>query len=340
MTRLALHPRLAHMVLRARELGAGDLACELAALLSERDLLRRRDGPADADLGVRLDLLRGTAQRQDTDRDALRRARSEVRTCREARTRREISTDASAVSPGLVMGLAYPDRIAQGRPGDPGRFLLRNGQGAFLDPQPLAREEYLVAAELEGQARESRIMLASPLTLEEIETHFANDTEQEDVIEWDAALLENLAAWLGPHLGGIRRLDDLGRLDLADILLGRLRWDQRAALDEWAPSHIQVASGSRIPVDYSDAEAPVLAVRLQELFGVTETPRLGRGRVAVTLHLLSPAFRPVQVTRDLAGFWRTTYLDVRRDLRGRYPRHSWPDDPLRAEPTSRAKRRG
>ena len=101
-----------------------------------------------------------------------------------------------------------------------------------------------------------------------------------------------------------------------------------------------MASGSRIPVDYSDPEAPVLAVRLQELFGVTETPRLGRSGIPLTLHLLSPAFRPVQVTRDLAGFWRTTYFDVRRDLRGRYPKHPWPDDPLRAEPTSRVKRRG
>jgi len=297
-----------------------------------------------------------------------------------------------------------------------GRFLLRNGQGAFLDPQPLVREEYLVAAELDGKAPESRIILAAPLTLEEIETHLANGVEPEDVIEWnaaaravvssrrvrlgalilreaplrspepdrvadallegirrtgldvlpwsegarrlqarlaflhrldpvwtdcsDAALLQNLSAWLGPHLGGMRRLDDLGGLDLVDILLGLLRWDQRATLDEWAPSHIQVASGSRIPVDYSDPQAPVLAVRLQELFGVTETPRVGSGTVPVTLHLLSPAFRPVQVTRDLAGFWRTTYFDVRRDLRGRYPRHHWPDDPLEAEPTSRPKPRG
>jgi ATP-dependent helicase HrpB len=156
----------------------------------------------------------------------------------------------------------------------------------------------------------------------------------------DAALLLNLSAWCGPHLGGLRRLDDLGRLNLADILLSLLRWDQRAALDEWAPSHIEVASGSRIAVDYSDPEAPVVAVRLQELFGVTETPRVGRGTVPVTLHLLSPASRPVQVTRDLAGFWRTTYFDVRKDLRGRYPKHHWPDNPLEAEPTSRTRRRG
>jgi ATP-dependent helicase HrpB len=110
-------------------------------------------------------------------------------------------------------------------------------------------------------------------------------------------------------------------------------------MERLAPTHIGVPSGSRIPLDYSDPQAPVLAVRLQELFGLTETPRVGAGAVPVTLQLLSPAGRPVQVTRDLAGFWRTTYFDVRKDLKGRYPRHSWPDDPLKAEPTSRAKRR-
>jgi ATP-dependent helicase HrpB len=106
-----------------------------------------------------------------------------------------------------------------------------------------------------------------------------------------------------------------------------------------APTHLVVPSGSRIPIDYGDPEAPVLAVRLQEMFGCTETPRVARGRVALTIHLLSPAHRPVQVTRDLAGFWRTSYFDVRKDLRGRYPKHHWPDDPLTATPTSRAKRR-
>ena len=103
---------------------------------------------------------------------------------------------------------------------------------------------------------------------------------------------------------------------------------------------LQVPSGSRMPVDYADPAAPVLAVRLQEMFGQTETPTVGGGRVPVTLHLLSPARRPVQVTRDLAGFWRTTYFEVRKDLKGRYPKHHWPDDPLRAEPTRHAKRRG
>ena len=138
---------------------------------------------------------------------------------------------------------------------------------------------------------------------------------------------------------GVRRLADLQRIDLASALISTLPWKARARLELLAPTHLEVPSGSRIRIDYGDAASPVLAVRLQEVFGLTETPRVGDGRVALTLHLLSPAHRPVQVTKDLANFWRTTYFDVRRDLKGRYPRHPWPDDPLTAPPTRRAKPR-
>jgi ATP-dependent helicase HrpB len=421
LTRFALHPRLAHMVVRARELGAGESACELAALLSERDILPRHEGQADADLGLRIDLLRGVTHRADVDLEALRRVRLEARVCREAGQRGSArgggeSGPKADVSPGVLLAFAYPDRIGQRRPGEAGRYLLRNGQGAFLDPQVLAREEYLVAAELDGQARDSRIFLAAPLTSAELEAHFANDIVTEDVLGWDdtaravvgrsrrrlgalvlqegplpdpesaevarvvvevirregverlpwdeasrrtrarlgflhhldpgwpdvsgEALAGELETWLGPRLTGVRRWQQLERLDLGALLLDRLPWDRRAALDEWAPTHIEVPSGSRVPVDYSDPAAPVLAVRLQELFGLTDTPAVARGRVPLTLHLLSPARRPVQVTRDLAGFWRTTYFEVRKDLKGRYPKHHWPDDPLRSEPTRHAKRRG
>jgi ATP-dependent helicase HrpB len=122
------------------------------------------------------------------------------------------------------------------------------------------------------------------------------------------------------------------------LLLGRLTWEQRRAIETLAPTHVQVPSGSRIPIDYGDPASPVLAVRLQEVFGLAETPRIGGG-VPLTLHLLSPARRPVQVTRDLGSFWRTGYFDVRKDLKGRYPKHYWPDDPLEAEPTRRTRPR-
>ena len=149
----------------------------------------------------------------------------------------------------------------------------------------------------------------------------------------------SLSDWLAPFVAGIRRLDDLTRLDLARILWTRVGWQLRPALDELAPTHLEVPSGSRIPVDYSDPEAPALAVRLQEVFGWTETPRIGGGRLPVTLRLLSPARRPVQITTDLASFWRDTYFEVKKELKGRYPKHYWPDDPLTAEATRRVRPR-
>ena len=155
----------------------------------------------------------------------------------------------------------------------------------------------------------------------------------------DAGLEAQLSTRVGPYLAGLRRLEDLRRLDWTEVLLSGLSWERRAALDRLAPTHVTVPSGSRIPVDYADPAAPVLAVRLQEMFGERETPTVGGGAVPLTLHLLSPARRPVQVTRDLAGFWRGTYFEVRRDLKGRYPRHHWPDDPLEAAPTRRTKPR-
>jgi ATP-dependent helicase HrpB len=153
----------------------------------------------------------------------------------------------------------------------------------------------------------------------------------------DAALLAGLEGWLGPHLDGITRLAGLKGIDLGRALSGFLAWDQARRLDDLAPTHIEVPTGSRIRVDYS-GEVPVLAVRVQEMFGCTDTPRIAGGRQPVTLQLLSPAGRPVQVTRDLAGFWAGSYREVRKEMRGRYPKHPWPDDPSAAPPTLRTKR--
>jgi len=423
MAALPMHPRLAHMVLAAVPLGLGGAACALAALLSERDVLRSDAGapPPDADVRLRLELLlregAGAAPPGTwVDRDGVRRVRADA-----ADWQRRLGIDEplhgdQVDEAGLLLAFAYPDRIAQRRGGSTGRYLLRNGRGAALgEGQSLLRADYLVAAELDGRDRESRIFLAAPLALEVIERHLADQLRDEQVIAWDdearavvalrrerlgaivlrefadreadraaiaaalldgirrvgiaalpwsegaralrqrlaflrrldaswpdvsdEALLATLDDWLAPHVAGLRRLDELSRADLAERLRAMLPWDRRQALDELAPTHLVVPSGSRLPIDYSDPASPVLAVRLQELFGLAETPTLARGRVPLTLHLLSPAHRPVQVTRDLAGFWRSSYFDVRRDLRGRYPKHHWPEDPLAAMPTSRAKRR-
>ncbi|HSL61450.1 MAG TPA: ATP-dependent helicase HrpB [Desulfotignum sp.] len=157
----------------------------------------------------------------------------------------------------------------------------------------------------------------------------------------DPGLMDTLPSWLGPFLSRIRTARDLKQVDLAGALMAQLSWDDCQTVERQAPSHITVPSGSRIPLSYADGTSvlasPVLAVRLQELFGETRTPAVASGRIAVTLHLLSPAGRPVQVTQDLDGFWKHTYREVKKDLMGRYPRHFWPDDPVSATPTSRAK---
>ena len=156
----------------------------------------------------------------------------------------------------------------------------------------------------------------------------------------DDALLARLDEWLGPHLDGITRRDHLARLDMPELLHGLLDYRQQQALARLAPTHIAVPSGSRVTLSYEPPGPPVLAVKLQELFGLTDTPKLNDGRTPVSLHLLSPARRPIQVTQDLAGFWRRTYPEVKKELKGRYPKHYWPDDPLVAEATARAKPRG
>jgi ATP-dependent helicase HrpB len=421
MARLALHPRLAHMVMRGSELGVGLEACELAALVTERDLFRRAEGVPDADITTRLDVLRGTTVRGDVDREALHRIRREAVILERGLPGRAKGAESSRSSSGgpsatgRLLAFAYPDRIARRRAGQPGRYLLRNGVGAHLEPQALAREEWIVVVELDGRRRESRILLAAPLEESEIWEHFGFQVERVDSIQWDSisktvvasrreclgalvlreaalpdpdpdrirevllggvrreglerlpwtdsarglqqrvrflhrmdpswpdfsdeGLADSLETWLGPHVVGMRGLDDLRRVDLAAALEGELTWRQRTTLDQWAPSHIVVPSGSRIAIDYSEPGAPVLAVRLQEVFGWRETPRVGGGGVPLTLHLLSPARRPVQVTRDLAGFWQTMYFEVRRELKARYPKHYWPDDPLIAKPTRHGKRR-
>jgi ATP-dependent helicase HrpB len=149
----------------------------------------------------------------------------------------------------------------------------------------------------------------------------------------DQSLLENMETWLLPYLDEMSRLEQLNRLDLAEILKAGLSRDQRRTLDRLAPSHIEVPSGSRMPIDYSSPAGPVLAVRLQEMFGLAETPAIASGRVPLTLHLLSPASRPLAVTADLSSFWKNTYTSIRRQMQARYPRHHWPEDPMAAVTT-------
>lgn len=418
MAELGTHPRLAHLMLGAAQLGAAGLGATVAALLEERDLLSGDGGPPPADFTLRVDLVRGRGRAAPTgarvNDGALHRVRELARRWESQLAGLGRAPAGEVPDVGMLVALAYPDRIAQRRAGQRTRYLLRNGQGAVLaDEAAFGDAPYLAVAETDGRRPESRIYLAAPLAESDLKARFGDQIITEDSYAWDEAraavsarrvtrlgaivlreariaepdparVAEVLAGelarrgvgalpwsdeatavrrrvaflrtldsawpdlsdqalaaavdrWLAPLLVGARGLSDLRTLDLAGALRGLLTWEQRSALETLAPTHVTVPTGSRIEVDYSAPDAPVLAVRLQELFGLADTPRIGGGRVPLTLHLLSPARRPVQVTTDLAGFWRSSYFDVRKDMRGRYPRHYWPDDPLVAEPTRRAK---
>jgi ATP-dependent helicase HrpB len=417
MAGLGLHPRLAHMLLRARDRGALRLGSELAALLTERDVGRPRPGERDADLGKRLELLRGgQVVGLDADRGAVQRARRLADTwARSLGGRTAGGGMAGDPAPGVLLAHAYPDRIGRRR-GGTGRYLLANGRGAaFQGPDALAAHEFLVVADLDAGEREARIQLAAPLARDDLEAEFGARIVTGERVEWDrreqavvarrerrlgavlvdegplasaaperqvaamlagvrdlglealpwtkparafqarlaflhrlepgawrdvsdAALLATLEDWLAPYLDGVTRRDHLARLDLVAILRAGLDYAAQQALDRLAPTHLEVPSGSRIPIDYS-GDAPSLAVRLQEMFGLDRTPAVGGGRVPLTVELLSPAGRPVQVTRDLVSFWARGYPEVRKELKGRYPKHYWPDDPYQAEPTARVRPR-
>ena len=424
MQRLGTHPRLAHMLLRSKDLGMGKTACEVAALLGERDVLRRQTGAPDPDIALRLEALQKTAEGNrpsiagmEIERAASRRIRQLAR-----RWCRQLHLDETAVvapeEAGVVLAHAYPDRIAQIRPGQAGRFLLSNGRGARLpDASPLAAEDYLVVADLDDKGRDARVRLAATVNEADLFEYFQDSIGLRERVEWDAknrrviareewhlgqlilrqarlkkpaadevtmaflqglrtegldclpwnrdlrqwqarllflrrvfgdewpdvtdeALSHSLETWLAPFVAGMTRLSDLAKVDLEACLNSLLDWEQRQRLDRLAPTHLAVPSGSRIRLDYSAADEPVLSVRLQEMFGAQQTPTVAGGRVPILIELLSPARRPVQMTQDLESFWNETYERVKKDLKGRYPRHYWPDNPWEAEPTRRAKPKG
>ena len=162
--------------------------------------------------------------------------------------------------------------------------------------------------------------------------------------EWpdlsDAALAAARAEWLVPALYDKTSLADFSASDMSDALMALVPWNQRTQLDREAPTHFEAPTGTAVPIDYEAEEGPKISIRLQELFGLNVHPSIARGKLPLVVELLSPAQRPVQVTRDLPGFWRGSYAAVRADLRGRYPRHPWPEDPANAEATRRAKPRG
>jgi ATP-dependent helicase HrpB len=395
IARLPLHPRLSHMVVRAKEKGSGAAAAEMAALISERDGLPRE---TSADAEIRLMHLRGAA------RDRIKQS------ARQIMGLSDISgDDRSSLSAGVLLGLAYPERIAQQRGGH-GRFRLANGSGAILpEHDPLAKSEFVAVATLDNSQHEARIFLAGALTRAEIEEHYADQIEDSEGVFWDnkaqcvsAARLKKLGAlvleeriisdadpellqkamangvvamglnslpwepsvnllrarisflkrvmpelswpdlsdqhllatvqdWLAPYLSGMTRKAHLARLDLLAILRAMVPHELSSRMEKLAPSRMEVPGGGHYKIDYETDGDPILSVRLQEMFGMKSAPQIADGRARLKIEFLSPAGRPVAVTQSLETFWVNGYPDVRKDLRGRYPKHCWPEDPLTAQ---------
>jgi ATP-dependent helicase HrpB len=417
LAHLGLHPRLAHMLLKGQAMQSLDLACELAALLSERDPLKRDD--AGSDLMPRLDWLRrqsGKAPLRQLQEQWRRQVSSLHPEPTAAKPEPEAATP-EAVMAARLLSLAYPERVALARAGSSHRFLMRGGRGALLHPSdPLVGCEALAIATADGQGSDARIGLALPIARAElVALAEAGAGQWQCTAQWDGTsqrvrceqtlqlgalvldrrpwpgasgelvqralleglgelglgalpwndrshqlqqrlalahqrlgepwpnghldhLLSHLNQWLGPHLEGLRSLDELKGLDLCEALWAEAPWRLRAELDDLLPSAMGVPSGRDVPLDYANGE-PVLAVKLQEMFGATRTPTVLGGQLPVTVHLLTPAGRPAAITQDLAGFWAGSYQDVRRDLRGRYPKHPWPEDPTQAIATALTKSR-
>jgi ATP-dependent helicase HrpB len=411
---LALPPRLARMIVDSQSFGGGEQAAEIAAVLTERGL-----GGDSVDLDFRLDQFRrDRSPRASSARSLAQRWASQVAASASAASSR--SQEGGELTTGVMLALAFPDRVARNRGN--GSFVLANGRGAAVDQaSALARAPYIAVAELTGTAAQGRILLAAPIAPADIERHFADQIETADEIsfdrgamalrarrrrtlhaitlseapltlsasletarvladgliaagldrlpwsksskQWrdrvmflraaeagrlpnswpdlsDAALMAAREIWLVPALADKTSLKEFSPPDLSDALMTLLPWELRARLEREAPTHFEAPTGTQLAIDYEAAQGPTIAVRLQELFGLNTHPSIAKGAVPLVLELLSPAHRPVQVTRDLPGFWRGSYAAVRSDLRGRYPRHPWPEDPASAMPTRRVKPRG
>jgi ATP-dependent helicase HrpB len=391
------------MVIRGASAGLAERAAGIAAVISERGL-----GGTGVDLSHRLE--QWARDRGPRASDARQLAARWAKQAKDTAPK-----TGEALSDGLLLAQAYPDRIAKAR-GPLGQFQLASGRGVQVDPaDALAREPWLAVGDLGGGEARDRVLLAAPIEEERLLEVFSDRIVREDSLEPDAkgrlrarrrlrldrlvlaesaidnpdpeliasallttvrqeglgvlpwgeaaislrqraaflrglkasapdlsdeALSADLEAWLKPLLGGKMALDQISPGALDNALRGLIDWPQMQALDALAPESWTAPTGTRVRIDYAAEGGPSGEARVQELFGLDRHPMLADGQIALTLVLLSPARRPIQVTRDLPGFWRGSWKAVRADLRGRYPKHPWPEDPLAEPPTTRAKPRG
>ncbi len=393
MARLPLHPRLSHMVIMGKALGAGAMAADIAAMISERDGLPR---DTSADVETRLMHVRGGA------RERMKQV------ARQIKDQAGIQDEAGEVSHGVLLALAYPDRIAQRR-GSLGRFRMASGAGAVVaEHDPLAKSDWIAIGLLDGAQVDAKVHLAAVITRAEIEKHFGDQIFESVGVFWDAkaqivsasrtvklgalvleerplaapepeavalamaqgvktmglvslpwnevakmfrsrinflhrilpddgwpdfsnaALLDSLQEWLVPYLAGISRKSHLDRLDMLAILRGMVPHEKLTKIEKLAPARMEVPGGGHYQIDYDVEGDPVLRVRLQEMFGMKTAPKIADGKARLKIELLSPGGKPVAITQSLETFWVNAYPDVRKDMRGRYPKHLWPEDPTTA----------
>jgi len=413
-----IHPRLGHMIINAQENKLGQVACDIAAILTEKDFIRSTPQmPVNSNLRIRLELLRNNDSGNliNIDRVALKRIKVSSNLLRK-QTACDDSQSYSSDCYGLLLALAYPDRIAKRRANEYNRYLMSNGKAAFLsEADELSLSEYIVIANLDGNNKDSKIYLAAEITENQIYEYFSDLITVETRVSWnnkesivktvqqeklgalvlrekpipspsleqisdaliigirekgisqlpwnktstslrhriefirhqfpndnwpdlsDKHLSDTLEEWLKPMVAGKTKLNQIGENVIYEAINNLLDWNKNQQLTKLAPTHITVPSGSRIPIDYSNIESPILSVRLQELFGLTESPSIAGGKIPLLIHLLSPARRPIQITKDLVSFWENTYEQVKKDLKGKYPKHYWPDNPYQAVATNRTK---
>lgn len=396
---LPCHPRIAHMLLKAKQYNAIALATDIAAILEERDPLPKDSG---IDINLRIEALRRSRQNNSAV-NRFGRIEKVAESYRKMLNQEVENGPVDDHETGLLLAYTYPERIAFARPGNNAQFQLANGKIAAIGHRDnLANEPWLAVAHIDTRDGLGKIFMASPLNPKDL----LPLVKEREVITWDtrkggliatkdlrigsivlqskplaAPSEENLVAaiynaiknegeallnfddaftqlqkrilslckwnqykdwpdvstdelllnnmdWLGFYLPKVKRPDDLKKINLSEALLQYLTWEQQQTLNTLAPAKINVPSGSNIVIEYlANGETPILSVRLQEVFGMADTPTINNGKIPLVLHLLSPGFKPVQVTSDLRSFWNNTYFEVKKELKRRYPKHAWPDDP-------------
>lgn len=412
INKIPAHPRIAHVMLNAIKQKLISLACDIAAVIENRDPMPDCN---DTDINIRIEMLRRLRSENRIGKN-FSLIEKTSRQYREMFDCKEDNSSFDSFDTGKLIASAYPERIASSMPGNNAQFMLSNGNNAAIPhTDSLAGEQWLAVASLNARQTGGKIFLASPLdptdlkplikeresvswisskggiyarkelrigsivlqskpiekpdrevierviveaikkeglkllnyneNCEKLQNRIASIKLWHKDEEWPdystSNLINTIENWLSPYLNNVYSSADLKKLNIEEILVYGLTPQQQKNLQKLAPTHIEMPTGSRIELKYqNDGSQPILEVRLQEVFGMADTPEVDNGKISVLMHLLSPGYKPVQVTSDLKSFWNNTYFDVKKELKSRYPKHVWPDDPWNEEPTRRAKRRG